>query len=143
MKKRILTAVLALFVVGLFFAQDRVISERELPVGVKNNVAKYFGKRVINSVVKDVDGFKTTYEIYFSDQTKAEFRSNGVLKEAKNHNGLPAAVIPTKIQAYVKKHYPNTVITKYDRGSYKQEIELNNGLDLEFSLKGDFLRIDN
>ena len=143
MKKRILTAVLALFVVGLFFAQDRVISERELPVGVKNNVAKYFGQRVINSVVKDVDGFKTTYEIYFSDQTKAEFRSNGVLKETKNHNGLPAAVIPTKIQAYVKMHYPNTVITKYDRGSYKQEIELNNGLDLEFNLKGDFLGIDN
>ncbi len=143
MKKRILTAVLVLFVSGLSFAQDIVISERELPVGVKNNVVKYFGKRVINSVVKDVDSFKTTYEIYFSDQTKAEFRSNGVLKEVKNHNRLPAAVIHTKIQAYVKKHYPNTVITKYDKGSYKQEIELNNGLDLEFNLKGDFLRVDN
>lgn len=142
MKKGILGAVLFLFVNGTVLAQEVVITETELPTVVKKNVVKYFGKKDISSIVKDVEFRKTVYDVYFNDQTEAEFSSTGELKEAKSHKGLPDAVVPEKVQIYVKKHYPNVVVTKWERSSNKQEVELSNGLDLEFDLNGRFLRLD-
>lgn len=141
MRKRILGAVLSLFVLGVS-AQEVVIIEKELPEVVKKNVTKYFGKKGIGKIVKDVELRKTVYDVYFNDQTEAEFSSMGELKEAKSYNGLPNAVVPTKIQAYVNKHYPNVKVTKWKKSRNKQEVELSNGLDLEFDLNGQFLRVD-
>lgn len=142
MKKRILGAVLALMISGNAIAQKSPITEKELPAVVKKNVVKYFGKKSISNIVRDKEWDKTTYDVYFADQTKAEFSSNGTLKEAKNYNGLPSAVIPAKIQAYVKKRFPNAKITQYERGTRKQEIKLNNGFELEFDLNGNFRKLD-
>lgn len=142
MKKRILGVVLALMLSGSAIAQKTAITEKELPMEVKKNVNKYFAKKSISSIVRDKEWNKTTYDVYFADQTKAEFRSNGELKEAKNYNGLPNAIIPAKIQAYVKKNFPNAKITKYEKGTRKQEIKLNNGLEVEFDLNGNFRKID-
>lgn len=142
MKKRILGAVMALMVSVSVLAQKTAITEKQLPAEVKKSVVKHFGKKSISSIVRDKEWDKTTYDVYFADQTKAEFRSNGVLKEAKNYNGLPASVVPAKIQAYVKKNFPNAKITKYERGTRKQEIKLNNGLEAEFDLNGNFRKLD-
>lgn len=142
MKKRVLGAIFALLMTSTAFAQESSITERQLPQAVKQSVAKYFGKQNISAIVKDIDFSKTTYEVFFANGSKAEFRSNGELKDAENHSGLSSAVVPAKIQAYVKRNYPNTLITKWEKSRYKQEIQLNNGIDLEFDLSGRFLRID-
>lgn len=142
MKKRIFGAVFALLFAGQVFAQDIRITEKELPVVVKKNLTKYFGKKKITTIVKDVDVTKVEYNVYFDDQTEVEFRSNGELKEVKSYKGISNGIIPVKIFSYVKNNYPNEVITKWSKGRNKQEIELSNGLDLEFSSKGDFLRVD-
>ena len=56
---------------------------------------------------------------------------------------LPNSVIPEKILQYVNINYPTQFITDWELDFDNQQIELNNGLDLEFNKKGDFLRIDN
>jgi len=55
---------------------------------------------------------------------------------------VPAKLIPNGIAQYVKKTYPQTDIYKIQKKRYGYEIELANGLDLEFNAKGQFLRID-
>lgn len=142
MKKRIFGAVFALLFAGQVFAQDTRITEKELPVVVKKNLTKYFGKKKITTIIKDVDITKVEYNVYFDDQTEVEFRSNGEIKEVKSYNGISQGIVPAKISSYVKNNYPNEVIIKWSRGINKHEIELSNGLDLEFTSKGDFFRID-
>lgn len=142
MKKKFLGALIALVMAGSVFAQETNITERELPVAVKQSSAKYFGKTKINMIIKDVDRTKTTYDIYFADQTKAEFHSNGALKDAENKNGLPKSVVPTKIANYVGQNYPNVKITQWERSRNKQDVKLSNGVELEFDLNGKFLRQD-
>lgn len=143
MKKRILGAMFALFATGLFFAQDDMpISKEDMPSSVQRNVTRYFGKKNISSIIKDKEDGKIVYEVSFDDGTKAEFSSNGSIIEAKNHNGVPASIVSARVQAYVRKYYPQSKIVQWKKKSNKQKIELDNDLDLEFSLRGDFLRID-
>lgn len=142
MKKRILGAMLALFVAGYSYAQETVISSKELPISVKSGVQKYFGGKSIDRVVKDRENGRVVYDIYFSDYTEAEFSSRGELKEAKSNSGLPNSVIPANIRSYIKRNYPNVEVVKWDRSRNKQEVELSNGLDLDFSSTGKFLRVD-
>ena len=143
MKKRILGAMFALFATGLFFAQDDMpISKKDMPSSVQRNVTKYFGKKNISSIIKDREDGKIIYEVSFDDGTKAEFSSNGSIIEAKNHNGVPVSIVPARLHAYVRKYYPQSKIVQWKKKSNKQKIELDNDLDLEFTLKGDFLRID-
>ena len=143
MKKRILGALFALFATGLFFAQDDMpISKKDMPSSVQRNVTKYFGKKNISSIIKDREDGKIVYEVSFEDGTKAEFSSNGNIIEVKSYRGVPSSVVPSKIQAYVRKYYPKNKIVHWEKEWNKQKIELDNDLDLEFTLKGDFLRID-
>ena len=143
MKKRILGAMFALFATGLFFAQDDMpISKKDMPSSVQRNVTRYFGKKNISSIIKDKEDGKIVYEVSFDDGTKAEFSSNGSIIEAKNHNGVPASIVPARVQAYVSQYSPQSKIVQWKKKSNKQKIELDNDLDLEFTLKGDFLRID-
>ena len=143
MKKRILGAMFALFATGIFFAQDDMpISKKDMPSSVQRNVTRYFGKKNISSIIKDKEDGKIVYEVSFDDGTKAEFSSNGSIIEAKNHNGVPASIVPARVQADVRKYYPQSKIVQWKKKSNHQKIELDNDLDLEFTLKGDFLRID-
>ena len=143
MKKRILGAMFALFATGLFFAQDDMpISRRDMPSAVQKNVTRYFGKKAVSYVTKDWEDGRIVYDVYFEDGTEAEFRSNGNIVEVKSYNGVPSSVVPSKIQAYVRRYYPQNRIVHWEKEWNKQKVELDNDLDLEFTLKGDFLRID-
>jgi hypothetical protein len=42
----------------------------------------------------------------------------------------------------VKTNYPNNVINDWELDDGIQKVELDNSIDLEFSQKGEFLRID-
>jgi len=55
---------------------------------------------------------------------------------------LPNSVIPEKILQYVTVNYPTNFITDWKLDGKNQEVQLDNGLNLEFNIKGDFLRID-
>jgi hypothetical protein len=55
---------------------------------------------------------------------------------------LPNSVISSKIFDYVSLNYPNNFITGWEMDEGKQEVELNNRVDLEFDMNNDFLQID-
>ena len=56
---------------------------------------------------------------------------------------MPNSVIPEKILQYVTTNYPTNFITDWELDDKNQQVQLDNGLDLEFKMNGDFLRIDN
>ena len=145
MKKRI-PAIFTLFLlISTFssFAQDKVISENELPYSIREYIATHFKNDRIIKCEKGLKGTAVSYDVKLNE-IKLEFNSNNQVKEisSKSDIKLPDSVIPPAILTYVKKQYPGIGIIKWELKKKKQEVKLDNHLDLEFSLDGKFLRID-
>ena len=80
------------------------------------------------------------YEVAFVDGTRIQFDKNGNWEEIHTHYGkIPATVLPQKARTYLREHYPEVPMTavEHDRKGY--EIELSNGLELEFGPDGTLL----
>ncbi|MGS2764634.1 PepSY-like domain-containing protein [Sinomicrobium sp. M5D2P9] len=146
--KRNVIAVFTVLTIMLFGtrvnAQETVITKAELPKPAQEFLDANFKEQKIIQVVKDVDYLvKTDYEVLLDNAMKLEFDGKGNWKEIDgSHNPVPAALVPEKIGDYVKQNFPMQTIIKMERGSVKYEVELANDLELEFTLAGEFLRID-
>lgn len=134
------TAALALLV-GCEKDDQRVAPDK-LPEQAQTFLAEEFPNATVSSVVKDYDDGTHTYKVRLSDGTYVEFRKNGEWKEVENRvAGVPEGVIPVKIWSYLQTNYPDNFVVDIERERH-YDVELNNDLDLEFSLDGDFIRID-
>jgi len=135
--------VLSLFITPFgLSAQDKILAPTEVPGAIQSYVKKHFAGQTIAQAKLDVDGLKKEYEIKLSDQTKLEFTDKHKITKIDANKALPASVVPQKIAQYVKANYPNHSIIEWKKDERKQEIKLDNKLEMEFNLKGDFVRID-
>ncbi|WP_461534329.1 PepSY-like domain-containing protein [Sinomicrobium sp.] len=140
----LLAVVMTLCYTSQLNAQEKVIPQSELPQTAQDFLKTNFKTQKVIQVVKDVDYLiKTDYEVLLDNAMKLEFDSDGNWKEIDgNHNALPEAVIPEKISAYIKQNFPTQTVEKIDKSSKKYEVELSNDLELDFTLTGDFIKID-
>lgn len=141
--KSILT--LGIFVLGFQAnAQETVIKTNELPKTAQDFISKNFSGQKVNQAIKDKGMISTDYEVWLDNGTKMEFDGEGNWEDVEGQNdaAIPTGFIPAKITSYVSKNFPTQKISKIDKSSSKYEVELVGGVDLEFSSKGDFLRID-
>ena len=140
-------AIVALATVALLGLQscekdDNYINESLLPTEAQTFINTYFASVPIKNVIKDFDDFTYTYKVHLDDGTFIEFNKEGKWRDVKNHTtGVPNSIVPQKIVEYLTANYPNNFMADVERGRH-YDVELNDGLDLDFSLDGDFLRID-
>jgi hypothetical protein len=73
-----------------------------------------------------------------------KFDKNGTWEEvdAPDNLAIPISFIPNKIVDYVTEYYPSADINGIDKEKSKYDVELTNGLDLEFNSAGKFVRMD-
>ncbi|HMR20163.1 MAG TPA: PepSY-like domain-containing protein [Sphingobacterium sp.] len=125
-------------------AQEKLITFNQLPKAAQNFVTKYYDQKNV-SYVKLENEFLSSkeYEVRLHDGKKIDFDAKGNWKEVDcNKDAVPAEIVPGAIVTHVNKSFPNNTIVQISRSSKKYEVELSNGLDLEFDNKGKFLRID-
>lgn len=138
--------ILSLLLIGMsvmIFAQDRAIRFNQLPQNGQKFIKTYFNANQVSAVIEDDDYFKKEYEVILTNGTKIEFDGSGNWKEVDGkRNAIPVGFAPSAISAYVKKSFPNTKIKKIEKKRFKYEVELTNGLDIDFDSKGNFLKID-
>lgn len=61
----------------------------------------------------------------------------------RKYSAVPAAIVPQQIADFVAKmNYPGQFIRKIDRDAYSWEIELSNGLEVEFDLNFNVIDYD-
>lgn len=127
------------------FAQDVVIQKNELPKAAQTFIQKYFGEETPSQIIKDTDHLiYTEYKVFLNNGVEIEFDDNGNWEEIKNqaNQAIPTNFIAKPILDYVKKSFPNTHIVKIEKDKRGFDVELSNGIDLEFNSKGNFVRID-
>ena len=102
----------------------------------------HFPDNTILQAVIERDGLTKTYNIILSENISLEFNRKKEIIDIDSETKLPDSVIPAKILQYVTTNYPDNFITDWELDNKNQQVQLNNGLDLEFNMNGDFLRID-
>lgn len=124
-------------------AQDKIIKFGQLPKAAQNFISTYYDVNQVSYVLLDKDILSTSYEVKLNNGIEIEFDSNGNWTEVDAElTSVPKQIIPANILAYVKKSFPNNEIVQISKDSRKIEVELTNGLDLIFTKKGEFVRID-
>lgn len=123
--------------------QEVVLSESEIPTEIITYKETHFPENEIIRAIKDTERNVVTYDIYLSENFELDFNSNYEITDIDGISKLPDSVIPQAILDYVAQNYASNVITDWELEFNHQQIELTNGVELEFELDGTFIRIDN
>src|SRR5690606_3360369 len=125
-------------------AQDKVITFEQLPQAAQNFIKKHFDAQKVSYIKEDSNFMSgSDYEVKFNDGKKVEFGSKGNWTEVDmDKSAIRAGIVPENIIAHVNTGLPNNSMIQLEKSSRKYEIELSNGLDLDFNSKGEFVHID-
>ena len=126
---------------------EELISTDELPLNSKSFLNTYFNSAKIILAEKDIENSsRWEYEVKLDNGIEISFDGQGEWQnvESRNdHKALPNyEFIDTIILDYVLTNYPEAGINGIDRQINGFDVELTNGVDLEFNSEGNFLRID-
>ena len=119
-----------------------------LPKNATDYIAKHFNGYEINFFEKDRDVLDVDYTVYVRNgkqSYKLEFDKKGNVTDIESESrglALPQSVLPANVVQYVKGAFPNAKVTEWSKDGNKQLVELNNDMELVFTAKGKFLRID-
>lgn len=143
MKKLTLIALLlSLFCLSADAKGKQPIALEKLPKAVKGAALKYYTPDQILFITKQKELGKDDFEFTLADATKVSFFENGQLHRIKSQQGIPDDFIPANMLKYIKATFPNSIVTEYKNCSTMKKIEINNDVDLVFTRKGKFLRIE-
>ena len=143
--KKILTvliAAMAMLITTSCYADTYSSNPNVLPAKAQQTLKKYFSGKVNHIKIDKNFLGKSDYDVILSDGSEIEFNCDGDVKEVESNTGVPAGLMPKSIVTYVSRNYKGAKIVKLDVGHSKYEIELSNGIDLEFDRSGRFLRVD-
>ena len=135
----------SLFLAGLtapvLAGNDRIITVGELPAASQQFIATHFKGVEVSYAKVDEEWFDKEYKVVFVDGSKVEFVKNGDWKEVDCKYGeVPAALVPKPIRDCVSGRFAGHRIICIERDRRGYEVELDNGLDLEFD--SDFRLVD-
>ncbi|RRD93210.1 PepSY-like domain-containing protein [Bacteroides heparinolyticus] len=136
---------LAIFAVQFSFAGDVITQDaKQLPLVARNFINRHFTKPQIHYIKIESEILQNKkYEVQLADFTEIDFDKQGNWLEVDcKKAAIPAALIPTSIQEYVKTNFPREIITKIERERSGMKIELSNDYSLKFNKKGKFVSID-
>lgn len=120
---------------------DEVLAIDDIPSAIMDYISTHFPSNTIVGAWIDSDDDSITYEINLSGTIELEFNDGYQIISIETDTQLPNSVIPQNILDYVSQNYPNNVITSWELDDNLQQIELNNGLELDFDLNGAFVGI--
>lgn len=139
-------------VIGLSFAQE----SGSLPPEAQNFIDENFPgesvtdfekfDQILNSQESDILDFddQEAYEVELSNGVHIEFGKDGKMTEMDSKDGeaIPLQALPDMIEEYIKNNYTDLNVVSYEIDQDDQEVELDNGMDLEFDIDGRFVEED-
>lgn len=143
--KKITFVALAFAGISSVSAQHQnIINFSQLPTNAQNFIKTHFSEGNISLAWEETAYLsQKEYSVKLNDGTEIEFLANGDWEEVKTINGqVPLKIVPNTISSYIGKNFQNVSIKEIKRKRRGYEIELSNGLDLDFDKNGKFLRVD-
>ena len=116
---------------------DKPIKVSEMPKAAQLFIQTHFADQSIAIAKVESEFMDKNYDVIFTNGDKVEFDKKGKWTKVDcKHGQVPEAVIPEAIQKYVSQHYPGVKIVKIELADHKgYEVDLDNGIDIEFDKK--------
>lgn len=144
MKKLFFSILFMAFALSLDAAMDgRPIGFDRLPKNAQQIIIQHFSQDNVLLAQIDRDGLRTEYEVRLKDGTELDFDGDGNLKKVDcQDRRVPDGLLPAEVLTYVNTNYPDSFITEWGKDDGRWKAELNNGLDLKFNRKYQFVGFD-
>ena len=119
---------------------------KNLPTSSKDYIEQHFSSNIIE--VEENSNWQIweneKYEVKLANGMELDFDENGNIIEIESQNNavIPMAALPANILSYLKENYPDTQVIGWEKQKKEQEVELANGIELEFDDQGNFRKID-
>lgn len=116
-----------------------------IPSKARNLISQNFNSAV--SVVEiDKDwGSVSEYEVTLTNGTDIKFSGSGDWKsiEMPPTHPVPAGLVPTAIAKFVAEKHAGAFINGIEKTKKGFDVELSNGVDMQFDEAGNFVKYDN
>ena len=113
--------------------REKIITVAQLPTQAQTVLKRHFKSQQPVLVKQELEGMRISYDVVFADGSKVEFDAKGEWTEIDcTRSAVPSALIPSQILSFVKRTYPGVFITQIDRDRYGYDVDLSNGLEIEF-----------
>ncbi|WP_157492892.1 PepSY-like domain-containing protein [Echinicola pacifica] len=120
---------------------EEVLTDSEIPAEIKSFITMHFPDHDILHAVKDKEGITKAYDIILEDNIQLEFNKNLEIISIDAMHKLPNEVVPENIRAYIAANFAGHTITEWEIEAGIQQIELENGIEIDFTLEGEFIKI--
>lgn len=131
--------------VSVWAGNDKPIQVTGLPKMAQSFIKNHFADQSVAVAKMETEFMDRSYDVIFANGDKVEFDKKGKWTKVDcKHGQVPQGIIPMLIQKYIAKNYPDAKVIKIeltDRKGY--EVDLNNGLDIEFDKRMNVKDIDN
>jgi len=143
MKKVILSGFFAISSLGMFAQADT----KNLPATAKDFIQQNFSSNTIQEIEENANWKiweDEKYEVKLSNGVELDFDENGNIIEMESQNNaiIPLSALPANITSYLQENYPNIQVVGWEKQKKEQEVELADGIELEFDAEGNFRKID-
>lgn len=146
MKTKHFFIICLLLLPGLMVAyagDDKPITVEQLPKKAQEFLKTHFSDVKVSFAKMDNELFDKSYEVFFVNSGKIEFDGQGKWKEIEcKYNRVPTGAIPVPIVTFIQKNHPENHVITIERDWKGYELKLNNGMELKFDLKYNFVRYD-
>lgn len=118
-----------------------VVGIQQLPAPAQEVMTKCFADKEVLTILKE----RGEYEVIFKSGEKIEFNKKGEWTEIScKMSQVPDILVPNPIKMRIMADFSNTRIVKIDRSrnGKKYDVELSNGLDIEFDKKFNVKKVD-
>ena len=141
-----------LFALGVFAlmmlmtaCSDKPVAAEQVPEPIKVFVQQMFPGQTITYAEKDQEVTGAKYDVVLTDGTRIDFDADDVWDkvEATMANPVPTALVPAPIVTYIQSNFPDAMILKIDKEHNGYEVELSNGMVIEFNRNFQVIDVDN
>lgn len=133
---------LAFIISGSCSARNIIVKVQDLPQAAQSFLTEHFDSEEVSLAIKD----DNEYEVRFVNGWEVEFDRKGQWKKVDcKRDEVPAGIIsliPEAITSYLSVNFDKAFVTEISKDRSGYDIELNNGLDLDFTSKGQLKEID-
>lgn len=125
--------------------KEESMEPNQLPDAAQVFIADYFGDGSIKSVKYDKDKHDHEYEVVLNNGFELTFDRAGYWTDIDAPAGvtIPEGIAPEPIHGYVNYNYPGYGINEIEKNRSTYDVELTNGVDLSFTLSGDYIGMNN
>jgi hypothetical protein len=143
MKKIFVTFAFVLASLTIMQANDKAVTFDKLPKKAQEFVKQYYPNEKVSYASVDDDIIAPDYQVALVGGVMLQFEHSGKLDSIETRNGnIPAGIIPERIIATAKEHFPDAIIIGYDPERRSYEIKLSNRMEMKFDSSCNLVEID-